>query len=54
MTVATVSCSSCCGSGTRMVTVNRVGADGTPYQSVENENCGTWSGSGQVSTGEDG
>ncbi|MGW0607809.1 hypothetical protein [Streptomyces sp. NPDC002640] len=40
-------CTSCCGSGQRMVTVNRVGADGHPHQSVEMETCFGCNGSGQ-------
>ncbi|WP_327270784.1 hypothetical protein OG233_30760 (plasmid) [Streptomyces sp. NBC_01218] len=51
--MATASCGSCCGSGQRMVTVSRVGADGTPYQGVEMQTCGTCSGSGQITTSED-
>ncbi|MFB7076492.1 hypothetical protein [Streptomyces sp. NPDC056308] len=42
-----MTCTSCGGSGQKMVTVNRVGADGKPYQSVEMQPCPSCGGTGQ-------
>ena len=42
-------CTSCGGSGQQMVTVNHIGADGTPYQGVEMQTCTDCNGSGQTS-----
>jgi DnaJ-class molecular chaperone len=40
-------CTSCAGSGTRMVTVNRVAADGHQHQGLVMETCTSCGGSGQ-------
>ncbi|MDF4254687.1 hypothetical protein [Streptomyces sp. WMMB303] len=36
-----------CNGGQVMATVNRCGADGEPYQSLEMQNCPSCNGSGQ-------
>lgn len=42
-------CSSCGGTGQRMVVVNHIGADGTPYQGLEYHDCPGCNGTGQRS-----
>ncbi|WP_272925443.1 hypothetical protein [Streptomyces sp. SID2563] len=42
-----MTCTSCGGTGKQMVTVCHVGADGTPYQSVEMQTCSGCGGTGQ-------
>ncbi|MFF8423135.1 hypothetical protein [Streptomyces sp. NPDC015680] len=42
-----MTCTQCGGSGQQMVTVNHIGADGTPYQGVEMQTCTGCGGSGQ-------
>ncbi|MFE7268036.1 hypothetical protein ACFU9B_39545 [Streptomyces sp. NPDC057592] len=40
-------CGPCSGTGQKLVTVNHIGADGTPYQGVEMQPCSDCGGTGQ-------
>ncbi|WP_458338227.1 hypothetical protein [Streptomyces sp. 372A] len=40
-------CTSCAGTGQQMITINGVGADGTPYQGVRHETCSSCGGTGE-------
>ncbi|MEV5605730.1 hypothetical protein AB0L33_30270 [Streptomyces sp. NPDC052299] len=42
-----MTCTSCGGTGQQMVTVNHVGADGVPFQSLEMQPCTPCGGTGQ-------